>query len=38
MKRQCINHLPNEVYKSLNNPSPNIMDDVAHLQQSTYNF
>ena len=36
--QQCIDHLLSEVYKFLIGYSPDIMDDVFHLRQNTYNL
>ena len=35
--QQCINRLLTEVYKFLNGCSPDVMNDVFHLRQNTYN-
>ena len=35
--QQCIDRLLTEVYKFLNGYSPDIMNDVFHLRQNTYN-
>ena len=36
--QQCIDRLLTEVYKFLNGYSPDIMNDVFHLRQNTYNL
>ena len=36
--QQCIDRLLTEVYKFMNGYSPNIMNDVFHLRQNTYNL
>ena len=36
--QQCIDRLLAEVYKFLNGYSPDIMNDVFHLRQNTYNL
>ena len=36
--QQCVDRLLNEVYKFLNGYSPDIMNDVFHLRQNTYNL
>ena len=36
--QQYIDHLPTEVYKFINGYSPDIMNDVFHLKQNTYNL
>ena len=36
--QQCIDCLLIEVYKFLNGYSPDIMNDVFHLRQNTYNL
>ena len=35
---QCIDRFLTEVYKFLNGYSPDIMNDVFHLRQNTYNL
>ena len=36
--QQCIDRLLTELYKLLNGYSPDIMNDVFHLRQNTYNL
>ena len=36
--QQCIDMLLTEAYKFLNGYSPDIMNDVFHLRQNTYNL
>ena len=36
--QQCIDRLLTEVYKFLNGCSPDIMNEVFHLRQNTYNL
>ena len=38
IQQQCIDRLLTEVYKFLNGYSPDIMNDVFHLRQNTYNL
>ena len=36
--QQCINRLLTELYNFLNGYSPDIINDVFHLRQNTYNL
>ena len=36
--QQCFDRLVTEVYKFLNGYSPDIMNDIFHLRQNTYNL
>ena len=38
IRQQCINRLLTEVCKFLNSYSPDIMNEVFHLRQNTYNL
>ena len=38
LHQQCIDRLLTEVYKFINGYSPDIMNDVFHLRQNTYNL